>query len=259
MDLCAVKNSTMDKLKNKVAVITGGNSGIGLGVAKLFAQEGAKVAITGRNAATINAAIQEIGKGAIGIVSDVGEIESITPAYEQVVRAFGKIDILVANAGVVAMAPLEQVTEQLFDEITKINYKGVFFTVQKALPYLNDGASIVITSSTVADKGIPGGSVYISTKAAERSLTRVFAAELASRKIRVNALSPGSIDTPIFTKAGFSKEQSDAMGQFFASSVALKRGGTVQEMASGFLFLASDDSAYMTGGELVLDGGYRDL
>ncbi|HEY4289894.1 MAG TPA: SDR family oxidoreductase [Puia sp.] len=247
------------KLKNKVAVITGGNSGIGLGTAKLFAQEGAKVVITGRTQSTIDSAVKEIGNGAFGVVSNVGEVSSFQPLYEKVVSTFGKIDILIVNAGIMVMAPMEHITEEMFDSIVDVNYKGVFFSVQKALPYLNDGATIAITSSTVAHKGIAGGTVYISTKAAERSLVRVFAAELGARKIRVNALSPGSIETPIFTKAGFSKEQSDAMGEFFANSVALKRGGTVEEMAKGFLFLASDDSSYMTGGELLLDGGFSDL
>ncbi|HEY4061003.1 MAG TPA: SDR family oxidoreductase [Puia sp.] len=247
------------KLKNKVAVITGGNSGIGLGVAKLFAQEGAKVTITGRNESTIRDAVKEIGNGALGLVSNVADTKSFEPLFEKVNNTFGKIDVLVVNAGIIAMAPLEQFTEEMFDSMSDINYKGVFFTVQKALPYLNDGASIVITSSTVSEKGLAGGAAYISTKAAERALARAFAAELAPRKIRVNALSPGSIETPIFQKAGFAKEQSDAMGEFFANASALKRGGTVEEMASGFLFLASDDSAYMTGGDLVLDGGFRDL
>ena len=247
------------KLENKVAVITGGNSGIGLGTAKLFAQEGAKVVITGRNQETINTATVEIGNGALGFVSDVSDIKSFDAVYQKVNDAFGKIDILIVNAGIIVMAPLEDFTEEMFDKITDINYKGVFFTVQKALPYLNEGASIVITSSTVADKGIAGGSAYIPSKAAERAMVRVFAAELAAKKIRVNALSPGSINTPIFTKAGFTQEHSDAMGDFFANTVALKRGGTVEEMAKGFLFLASDDSSYMTGGDLTLDGGFRDL
>ena len=145
-----------------------------------------------------------------------------------------KNKVAVITGGNSGMAPLEQYTEELFDKISDINYKGVFFTVQKALPYLNDGASIVITSSTVSEKGLAGGSAYIATKAAERALVRVFA-------------------------AGFAKEQSDAMEEFFANAVALKRGGTVEEMAKGFLFLASDDSSYMTGGELLLDGGFRDL
>jgi len=248
-----------NKLQNKVAVITGGNSGIGLGVAKLFAQEGAKVAITGRNAATIQTAVKEIGHNALGVVSDVSDINSIEPVFTQVKNGFGKIDVLVVNAGIVGFSPLENYTEALFDQLSNINYKGVFFSVQKALPYLNDGASIVLTSSTVSEKGLPGGSAYIATKAAERALVRAFAAELAGRKIRVNALSPGSIATPIFTKAGLPQEMSDEMASFFASTVALKRGGTVEEMAKGFLFLASDDSSYMTGADLVMDGGFRDL
>ncbi len=248
-----------EKLKNKVAVITGGNSGIGLGVAKLFASEGAKVVITGRNAETLDAAVKELGSNAFGVVSNVSNIYSFESLYQQVENRFGKIDILVANAGIVLFKSLEEVTEEIFDEITGINYKGVFFTVQKALPFLNNGASIIVTSSTVADKGIAGGSVYVSSKAAERALVRVFAAELAVKKIRVNALSPGSVDTDIFLKAGMSQEVSDNMSAFFAGAVALKRTASVEEMAKGFLFLASDDSSYMTGADLTIDGGFRDL
>ncbi|MFD2933662.1 SDR family oxidoreductase [Spirosoma flavum] len=247
------------KLENTVAVITGGNSGIGLGTAKLFASEGAKVTITGRTQSTIDTAIEEIGHGAIGLVSNVGEVASFEPLYTTVNRTFGKIDVLVVNAGIMVMAPLEEFTEELFDQIININYKGVFFTVQKALPFLNEGASIIITSSTVANKGIPNGAAYTSSKAAERSLVRAFAAELAGRKIRVNALSPGAVDTPIFIKAGLSQSTADGMNSFFANAVALKRLGTVDEMAKGFLFLASDDSSYMTGADLVIDGGFRDL
>jgi NAD(P)-dependent dehydrogenase (short-subunit alcohol dehydrogenase family) len=247
------------KLKNKVAVVTGGNSGIGLATAKLFAAEGAKVTITGRNAHTIETAVAEIGNDAIGLVSDVADITSFEHLYQKVNKTFGKIDVLIVNAGIVAIAPLEDVTEELFDQISNINYKGVFFTVQRALPYLNDGASIVITSSTVASKGLAGGSVYLSTKAAERALVRAFAAELVGKNIRVNALSPGSIDTPIFKKAGFAQEQEDAMNDFFKTVTPMKRAGTVDEMAKGFLFLASDDSSYMTGGDLLLDGGFGNL
>lgn len=247
------------KLENKVAVITGGNSGIGLGIAKLFANHGAKVTITGRNASTIETAIAEIGNGALGVVGNVAEAKSFVPLYEKVGETFGKIDVLVVNAGIILMAPLEETTEEMFDQISNINYKGVFFTVQKALPYLNDGASIIITSSTVADKGIPGSAIYTSSKAAERNLVRSFASELAGRNIRVNALSPGAIETPIFEKNGFSAEATDGMNNFFAGAVALKRLGTVDELAKGYLFLASDDSSYMTGADLVIDGGFRDL
>lgn len=246
------------KLENKVAVITGGNSGIGLGTARRFAQEGANVVISGRNSATLNAAIAEIGHNAIGVVANVADVSTFVPFYDQVERTFGKIDVLVVNAGIMAISPLADFTEELFDQISDINYKGVFFTVQRALPYLNDGASIIITSSTVADKGIPGASAYTSSKAAERSLVRAFAAELAPRHIRVNALSPGHIVTPIFEKAGL-QAMADDMATFFASASALKRGGTVEEMANGFLFLASADSSYMTGGDLLLDGGFRDV
>ncbi|NCD71853.1 SDR family oxidoreductase [Mucilaginibacter agri] len=247
------------KLENKVAVVTGGNSGIGLATAKLFAKEGAKVTITGRSSATIKSATEEIGNGAIGWVSDVADINSFNPLYEKVTDEFGKIDVLIVNAGVVAMGPLEDVTEETFDFISNINYKGVFFTVQKALPYLNDGASIVLTSSTVANKGLAGASIYISSKAAERALVRAFAADLVGRGIRVNALSPGSIITPVFEKAGFTKEQSNEMEAFFQQVTPMKRSGTVEEMAKGFLFLASDDSSYMTGGDLLLDGGFSNL
>jgi NAD(P)-dependent dehydrogenase (short-subunit alcohol dehydrogenase family) len=247
------------KLENKVAVITGGNSGIGLGTAKLFANEGAKVAITGRNASTIKTAVAAIGHNAMGIVSDVADIKGLEPMYRQVTDSLGKIDILVVNAGIVMMAPLDQFTEEMFDQVSDINYKGVFFTVQKALPFLNDDAAIIITSSTVADKGLPGAAAYSSSKAAERALVRAFAAELAGRNIRVNALSPGSIDTPIFHKAGYAQEKVDEMNSFFANATALKRSGTVEEMAKGFLFLASEDSSYMTGGDLLMDGGFRDL
>jgi NAD(P)-dependent dehydrogenase (short-subunit alcohol dehydrogenase family) len=248
-----------NKLANKVVVITGGNSGIGLGTAKLFANEGAKITITGRNAATIETAIKEIGHNAIGVVSNVADVSSFVPLYDQVNNTFGKIDVLVVNAGIIVMAPLEDFTEEMFDIASNINYKGVFFSVQKALPYLNDGASIIITSSSVARKGIPGGAVYASSKAAERALVRSFAVELAARKIRVNTLSPGSVDTPIFAKAGIPKEKEEEMNNFFANTVALKRRGTVAEIANGFLFLASDDSSYMTGADLIIDGGYSDL
>ncbi|HWB28470.1 MAG TPA: SDR family oxidoreductase [Chitinophagaceae bacterium] len=247
------------KLANRVAVITGGNSGIGLATAKLFAAEGAKVVIAGRNKATIDAAVKDIGHGAMGMVSDVAQLSSIDALYEKVNTKLGKIDVLAVNAGIVMMGPVEAVTEEMFDLVTNINYKGVFFSVQKALPYLNDGASIIITSSTVAAKGLAGAGPYIASKAAERALVRVFAAELVSRNIRVNALSPGSIPTPIFEKAGFATEQVNEMESFFKQATPMKRLGTVDEMAKGFLFLASDDSSYMTGGDLLLDGGFSNL
>jgi NAD(P)-dependent dehydrogenase (short-subunit alcohol dehydrogenase family) len=247
------------KLKNKVAVITGGNSGIGLATAKLFAEEGAKVAISGRNAATIDAAVKEIGKSTLGMVSDVASISSLDQFFHKIEEVHGKIDVLVANAGIVSMAPLDAITETDFDKVIATNYKGVLFTVQRALPYLNSGASIIITSSTVGYRGIAGATLYISTKAAERSMVRVFAAELAPKGIRVNALSPGSITTPIFEKAGFGNDVIAQMETFFATNSPLKRSGTPEEMAKGMLFLASSDPSYMTGGDLLLDGGFSNV
>lgn len=249
----------MKKLENKVAVVTGGNSGIGLATAKLFAEQGAKVAITGRNKATIDNAVFEIGNAAIGVVSDVSDIKNIDKTYRTVKDTFGKIDVLVVNAGVYISAPLADYTEEMFDQTSDINFKGVFFSIQKALPYLNDGSSIIITASTVAYKGFAGAAAYSATKAAVRSLARTLSAELLDRKIRVNVLSPGPIDTPIFGRDGELKEEVDTKKEFLASTVPVKRLGSSEEMAEGFLYLASDDSKFMVGGELLLDGGVATL
>lgn len=249
----------MKKLENKVAVVTGGNSGIGLATAKLFAEHGAKVAITGRNKETIDNAVFEIGNAAIGVVSDVSDIKNIDKTYRTVKDTFGKIDVLVVNAGVYISAPLADYTEEMFDQTSDINFKGVFFSIQKALPYLNDGSSIIITASTVAYKGFAGAAAYSATKAAVRSLARTLSAELLDRKIRVNVLSPGPIDTPIFGRDGELKEEVDTKKEFLASIVPVKRLGSSEEMAEGFLYLASDDSKFMVGGELLLDGGVATL
>lgn len=242
-------------LANKTAVVTGGNSGIGLATAKLFAAEGANVAITGRNAATIEKATETIGHDSIGVVADVLDLNKIGQAYSEIHGKLGKFDVLVVNAGVFKGAPLADFTEELFDEIVDINFKGAFFSVQKALPYLNDGASVIITSSVVNAKGMATASAYAATKAAVRSLARGFSADLIDRKIRVNILSPGPIETPIFDRLGMPQENVDGMKEYLASGVPVKRLGTADEMAQGFLFLASDASSYMLGGELVLDGG----
>jgi len=249
----------MNRLSGKVAVITGGNSGMGLATAKLFATEGAKVAVTGRNEATLATAATAIGHDAIAIKADVLDLKSIDAAYQQAFDKFGKFDVLVVNAGVFKGVPLADFTEELFDEIVDINYKGAFFSVQKALPFLNDGASVVITSSVVNATGMATASAYASTKAAVRSLARGFSADLLDRKIRVNILSPGPIETPIFDRLGMPQESVDGMKEYMASGVPLKRLGTVDEMANGFLFLASDESSYMVGGEIVLDGGMGQL
>ncbi|MFL9830299.1 SDR family oxidoreductase [Flavobacterium sp. ARAG 55.4] len=249
----------MKKLENKVAVVTGGNSGIGLATAKLFAEEGAKVAITGRNKATIDAAVFEIGNAAIGVISDVSDIKNIDKSYLAVKDTFGKIDVLVINAGVFIASPLADFTEEMFDQTSDINFKGVFFSVQKALPYLNDGASIILTASTVAHKGFATLAAYSASKAAVRSLARTLSAELLDRNIRVNVLSPGPIDTPLFARNGASKEEVNGTKNHLASGIPAKRLGTSEEIAAGFLYLASDDSKFMIGGELLLDGGAATL
>ena len=249
----------MKKLNNKVAVITGGNSGIGLATAKLFAQEGAKLTITGRNQDTLAKAVAEIGHDTLGVVSDTANLKEIDALYEEVNHKFGKIDVLVVNAGVFIAAPLADFTEEMFDQTSDINFKGAFFSVQKALPYLNDGASIIITSSGVSTKGMATASAYAATKAAVRSLARGFSAELLDRKIRVNVLSPGPIETPIFGRSGASAEQIEGMKGYMADITPIKRLGTSEEMAKGFLYLASADSEYMVGADLVLDGGFSTI
>ena len=249
----------MKKLENKVAVVTGGNSGIGLAAAKLFAAQGAKVTITGRNQQTLDAAVIEIGNGSIGIASDVSVLNNIDEQYKKVVAAFGKIDVLVVNAGVFIPGPLADYTEEMFDQQSGINFKGVFFSVQRALPYLNDGASVILTSTALVTKGLGIAAAYSASKAAVSSLAKSFSAELLDRKIRVNVLSPGAIDTPIFERGGATKEEADGSKAYFASTIPVKRLGNVEEIAEGFLYLASDDSKYMLGGELLLDGGFSTL
>jgi NAD(P)-dependent dehydrogenase (short-subunit alcohol dehydrogenase family) len=249
----------MKKLENKVAVITGGNSGIGLATAKLFAEQGASVAITGRNQTTVDSAVKEIGSAAIGIVGDVSGLTNIDEAYKRVNEAFGKIDVLVVNAGIFITAPLADFTEEMFDQSSDVNFKGVFFSIQRALPYLNDGASVIITGSTVSGKGMATASAYAATKAAVRSLARGFSAELLDRQIRVNVLSPGPIDTPILERGGGTQVEIDGVKAYLTSLVPVKRLGTSEEIAQGFLYLASDDSKYMLGGELLLDGGFRTI
>lgn len=247
----------MKKLENKVAVVTGGNSGIGLATAILFANQGAKVAITGRDQNTLDNALNEIGHGAIGVRSDVSKIGQIAAAYQQTNETLGKIDVLVVNAGVYIPGTLADYTEDQFDRTSDINFKGVFFSIQKALPYLNDGASVIVTSSSLGTMGIAGVSAYSATKAAVISLAKSFSAELADRAIRVNILSPGPVTTPIMTRDGATPEQFEQAKNYLSAKTVAGRMGTSGEIAEGFLYLASDDSKYMIGGELLLDGGMR--
>jgi NAD(P)-dependent dehydrogenase (short-subunit alcohol dehydrogenase family) len=247
------------KLKNKVAIVTGGSSGIGLSIAKRFAQEGANVAITGRNQASIDKALQEIGPNGLGVRGDVSNLNDLNRVYQTVDERFGKVDTLVVNAGVYVLAPLADFTEDQFDTVSDINFKGAFFSVQKALPVLKDGASVILVSSTVNGKGIPNHAAYSATKAAVRSLARSFSAELLDRKIRVNTLTPGPIDTPVFHSVTSNADEAKAMMEAMGNFTPVKRIGTSDEIAAGAVYLASDESSFMLGAELLLDGGLRDL
>lgn len=249
----------MKKLEGKTAVITGGNSGIGLATAILFAEHGARIAITGRNQTSLDRAVKEIRHGAIGIKADVSDLNSISGSYAEIHEKLGRIDILIINAGIDLPGPLATYTEEDFDKVSDVNFKGAFFSVQKALPYLNDGASIVLTSSAVNEKGFPGIAVYSATKAAVRSLARTLSQELIPRNIRVNVLSPGAVDTPFFARGGASEKQVEGVKDYMAGIIPAKRLGTPSEVANGFLFLASDDSKYMLGSEIVMDGGVKTL
>ncbi len=245
----------MKALEGKVAVITGGSSGIGLATAKLFQQAGAKVAISGRNQQALDEAVKELGPGALAIRSDVSRLTDLDTLFDVVNKKLGPIDVLFANAGIAKFAPVSDVSEDAYDETFDINVKGVFFTVQKAIPFLNDNASIILNTSFVNQAGVPTTSVYAASKAAVRSLARSISSELAARGIRVNVVSPGPISTPIYGKLGLPKEAVEAFATSIVAQVPLKRFGKPEEVAQTALFLASNASSYITGVELNVDGG----
>ena len=247
------------KLKGKVAVITGGNSGIGLATAKLFQAEGAKVIITGRRKKAVEAAVKEIGGASAGFVSDTGNLNDIADLYQQIHKTAGKIDVLFLNAGIAIFGPFDTIDEATFDAMVNVNFKGLFFNVQKAAPLLNEGASVIINSSIADQKGFPNTNIYAATKAAVRSLARTLSTELLERKVRVNSLAPGPIDTPIFDKVGVPAEAVSDMKESFAGENPMKRMGSSDEIAKAALFLASDDSSYITGIDLPVDGGMTQL
>ena len=245
----------MKRLEGKVAVVTGGNSGIGLAAAIRLQQEGAKVAISGRSRKTLDEAVKTIGNGVLAVQSDVAKLSDVDKLFAEVSQKLGKIDVLFVNAGVATFAPLAETSESAYDDLFDINIKGAYFTIQKALPFLNDGASIVLNTSVADSTGTVGASAYSATKAALRSLARTAAAELVGRGIRVNAVAPGPIVTPIFGKTGLPQEAIDEFARDITAKVPMKRLGQPEEVAGAVAFLASQDASYITGVEINVDGG----
>jgi NAD(P)-dependent dehydrogenase (short-subunit alcohol dehydrogenase family) len=249
----------MKKLEGKVAVITGGNSGIGLATAERFVSDGAYVFINGRRQSELDEAVKQIGKDITGVQGDVSNLADLDRLYAAVKEQKGRIDILFANAGVGELAALGEISEAHFDKTFRINVKGVLFTVQKALPLFQDGGSIILNASIAASKGAEALSVYSATKAAIRSFARTWTVELKHRKIRVNAISPGPIETPGFNGLALSEEQIEQFKTSIVSTVPMGRMGSPDEVAKAASFLASDDSSFVTGIELFVDGGMAQI
>jgi len=245
----------MKRLEGKVAVITGGNSGIGLATAERFVDEGAHVVITGRREKELQEAATSIGGNIATVAGDVTRLEDLDRLYAIVKEKHGHIDVLFANAGWGEVAPLEAATEEHFDKTFDLNAKGTFFTVQKSLPLFKDGGSIILTASVANVRGDPAFSAYAAAKAAVRTFARGWTMELKDRKIRVNSMSPGPIETPALEKVGLTAEQVEQAVAHFAAQVPLGRRGKAEEIAAAVLFLASDESSFITGIDLAVDGG----
>lgn len=246
----------MSKLANKIALVTGGNSGIGLATAKLYKEQGAQVIITARSNETYEKAKQEYGSHFDVIQSDVSKSADLDRLYSHIKTKYGKLDVLFANAGIAQFAPTTEVTSDFFDNHFNTNVKGLFFTVSKAIPLMSKGSTVILTASVVASKGFVGSSVYSATKAAVRSFARTWTAEIPVSDIRFNVLSPGPIETPIFGKMGANV---DEMKAHFGTTIPAKRMGLPEEMAKAALFLASEDSSYVAGTELLADGGFGSI
>jgi len=249
----------MGKLDGKIAVITGGSSGMGRATAEVFVREGAKVVITGRDKAALDATVSEIGGGVEAVCGDISSLADIDALRAHVETRHGRVDVLFANAGGGRPVPLEQISEEDFDAVSDTNFKGTFFTVQKLVPLMQAGSSIILTTSMQNEKGIPALGVYSATKAAIRSLARTFTAELGPLGIRVNALSPGLIDTPILRKAGLSEEMIEGIKTQMTAATPMRRVGAGSDIAMAALFLASSDSTYVAGIELTVDGGFAQI
>jgi NAD(P)-dependent dehydrogenase (short-subunit alcohol dehydrogenase family) len=251
--------STIQRLANKTAVITGGTTGLGFATARLFIQEGARVLITGKDEERLAKAARELGAAAIPVRADVRRLEDLDGLAQRAREAFAHVDVLFANAGIGGAVPMEQVTEAFFDDVFDTNVKGMFFTVQKLAGLLKPGSSVILNSSTVSTKGAPASTTYFATKAAVRSLSRTLAVELAPRGVRVNALSPGMVPTEFMGKMGVTPEVLNGFYELVKAATPLRRVGEAEEIAKAALFLASDESSFMTASDLVVDGGYRDI
>jgi NAD(P)-dependent dehydrogenase (short-subunit alcohol dehydrogenase family) len=249
----------MNRLEGKIALVTGGNSGIGLATAKQFVNEGAYVFITGRREPELAAAVDQIGRNVTGVQGDVSKLGDLDRLFARIKREKGRLDIVFANAGVAKYAPLGKITEDYYDLIFDTNVKGLLFTVQKALPLMPDGASIILNASIVGSKGFSSNSVYSATKAAVRSFARTWTTDLKDRRIRVNAVSPGTIDTPGLRDLFASSETGQQRLKMISNGVPLGRLGTPDEIAKAVVFLATDDSSYITGTELFVDGGFAQV
>ena len=249
----------MGKLDRRIALITGGNSGIGLATAKRFVNEGAYVFITGRRDTELAAAVKQVGHDVTGVQGDVSNLGDLDRLFAQIRQEKGRLDIVFANAGIAKYAPFGTITEEFYHSIFDINVKGVLFTVQKALPLMPDGASIILNASIVGSKGLSSNSVYSATKAALRSFARTWTTDLKDRRIRVNAVSPGTIDTPGLSDLLASSAAGEQRKKMISGSVPLGRFGTPDEIAKAVMFLASDDSSYVTGTELFVDGGFAQV
>jgi NAD(P)-dependent dehydrogenase (short-subunit alcohol dehydrogenase family) len=244
------------KLQNKVTLVTGGNSGIGLATAKLFKQEGAQVIITARTSESFEKAQKEYGSHFTVIQADVSKPKELDHLYTQIKNKFDHLDVVFANAGVALFKPTAEVDEEFFDNQFNTNVRGLYFTVAKALPLLSKGSTVVLNASVVGIKGFAGGSVYGATKAAVRSFARSWTAEIPVEQTRFNVLSPGPVETPIYSKMGMPADQLHGFSEGMKATVPAKRFGTADEMAKAVLFLASDDSSFIAGNELFADGGF---
>jgi NAD(P)-dependent dehydrogenase (short-subunit alcohol dehydrogenase family) len=249
----------MERLTNKTALITGGTTGIGRAVAEDFIKEGAKVIITGREQKTLERAVIELGSNASGFILDNASMKDILTAKNKTTEIFDKIDILFANAGYGKFAPIEATSEEMFDELFQGLVKGTYFTIKELVPIINSGGSIIMTTSVVTEYGSENASVYSAAKAAVQSLTRTLAAELVSKNIRVNAVSPGYTNTEAFKKTGMSDDQIAGAKQYIAGTLPFKRFAEASEIAKAVTFLATDDASYLHGSEIVVDGGYSVL